>query len=138
MGPAESVAVVLRYLGFCLARISRSYPIQLGLNRPFLAPIVAVTAGFGGVRCCCSMVKRIPIGDGKSYRVHFKSRPVKVAEADETDGYLDGTVKLGEAIGNFQAVFGGLAASGFLGSLPRSMPQRMKDVLDADGGPARW
>jgi len=40
------------------------------------------------------MVKRIPIGDGKSYRVQFKSRPVKVAEADETDGYLDGTVKL--------------------------------------------
>ena len=35
------------------------------------------------------MVKRIPIGDGKSYRVQFKSRPVKVAEADETDGYID-------------------------------------------------
>ena len=85
------------------------------------------------------MVKRIPIGDGKSYRVHFKSRPVKVAEADETDGYLEDAPKTQtDAIENFQAVFGGLAATGFLGSLPRSMPQRMKDVLDADGGPTRW
>ena len=43
-----------------------------------------------------------------------------------------------DAIENFQAVFGGLAASGFLGSLPRSMLERMKDVLDAHGGPTRW
>ena len=43
-----------------------------------------------------------------------------------------------DATENFQAILGGLAASGFLGSLPRAMPERMKDVLDAHGGPTRW
>ena len=42
------------------------------------------------------------------------------------------------AIDHFKSIFAGLVASGFLASLPDTMPERMRDVVDAQGGPTRW
>ena len=134
MGPAESVAVVLRYLGFCLARISRSYPIQLGLNRPFLAPIVAVRRGSAvpghrvDLRVWCQDLS----GDKKVSRhrlLYFVSSgdyPVTKAGWAEFEKTLPE-----QEVDHFEGVWRRVASAGL-------EYQRMEDVLDPHGGPTRW
>jgi hypothetical protein len=124
---------VLRYLGFCLARISRSYPIQLGLNRPFLAPIVAVRRGSAvpghrvDLRVWCQDLS----GDKKVswhrllYFVSSGDYPVTKA------GWAGFEKTLPEQeVDHFEGAWRRVASAGL-------EHQRVKDVLDAHGGPTR-
>ena len=73
--------------------------------------------------------KRTTTRDGQAYRVQCASPP----------GMVDAfSPEQRDAIGNFKAIFEGLGASGFLGSLPKTMPKRLQDALGARGGPPRW